>query len=296
MKQVTSIGEILFDVYPDGKNLGGAPFNFIYHIIKLTGKGNFISRVGSDGPGKEIIEFLKMQKISVENIQIDETHKTGVAKTILDEQKVPTFTIELSAAYDYIEQSKNIDHLIKNTDCMYFGTLAQRELKSRETIQSLLNRDIKYFCDLNIRQNFYSVDVLKSSLSAANVLKINIDELGLINDLLLKDTFEINKIAEKLISEFDINLLCVTKGSDGAVLFTEQKMNSYNIKIDEIIDTVGAGDAYAAILCIGYLKEWDIDRINKLASEFAGEIVKVEGALPKDESFYNKFKDKIKNE
>jgi len=297
MKRVTSIGEILFDVYPKGRTLGGAPFNFIYHIINLTGIGNFISRIGDDSYGNEIIEFLKKNKISVDYIQSDNLHKTGIAKTVLNDQKVPTFTIDLNTAYDYIEQTNDINLLINdNTDCLYFGTLAQRELQSRQTIQSLFNRNIKYFCDLNIRQNFYSDNVLEKSLRAANVLKVNIDELKVLNDFFIKDNFEINNSSGRLLSEFNIELLCVTMGEEGAILFTEDKRNKYKTKIDGIVDTVGAGDAYAALLCIGYLNEWNIEKINRIASRFAGEIIKIKGALPSENSFYNKFRTKIKNE
>ena len=291
MKKITSIGEILFDVYPGGKKLGGAPFNFIYHIIKLTGKSNFVSRVGNDLDGNEILEILKNKNVSTEFIQIDQKHRTGIAKTTLNEKKIPTFIIEKDRAYDFIELTDSLEKLIsEHTDCLYFGTLAQRNKQSRETIRHLSEKDVKCICDLNIRQDFYSPEIIETSLKAANVLKLNEDELELVNKLVLKTEYDSSKTARKLLEIFNIELLCVTKGSSGAVLYSGNKENFYKINNNKVVDTVGAGDAYASLLCIGYLKHWNIEKCNKLASEFANEIVKVEGALPDDDKVYDSFK------
>jgi fructokinase len=156
MPLITSIGEILFDVYNNYRKLGGAPFNFIYHIIKLTGEGNFISRIGEDTNGEDILNFLRKKSISPEYIQNDKEHPTGRATANLDENKIPHWVIEENCAYDFIEMKSSTEELIRKTDCLYFGTLAQRNSVSRNTIQSLFRRRIKYFCDLNIRQNFFT--------------------------------------------------------------------------------------------------------------------------------------------
>lgn len=297
MKYVTSIGEILFDIYPHGKKPGGAPFNFIYHIIKLTGKGNFVSRVGDDDLGDEIRDYLYRKQISTEFIQTDKEHKTGVSKTTLDKNKVPEFIIEENRAYDFIELTPDLEKLIsEKTDCLYFGTLARRSGKSRDTIQSLFGRKIKYFCDLNIRQEFYSEKIIEKSLSSANVLKLNEDELKLVNKLILNSEFDKAGTAKKILEVFEIDLLCVTRGSEGATIYKGRDENTFNINSRNVVDTVGAGDAYASLLCLGYLKQWKIEKINKLASEFAGEIVKVEGALPHDDNIYETFKKKINDE
>ncbi len=295
MKNITAIGEILFDVYPDKKKLGGAPFNFIYHIINLTGRGNFVSKVGKDELGNEILEFLKAHNISTKFIQIENDRKTGVAKPILNERKVPEWVIEKERAYDFIENDSNLSKLItEETDCLYFGTLAQRGKVSRNTIQSYLSNNIKHFCDLNIRQNFYSKDILYESLKAADVLKLNLDELKLLDKELFNNEINLNDLPIKVIDEFEIELLCLTKGEDGADLFRGSDKNSIKIPADKIIDTVGAGDAYASILCLGYLNNWELQKINELASKFANEIIKVNGALPEDDSVYSRFKEKLR--
>ena len=297
MKKITSFGEILFDVYPDGKKLGGAPFNFIYHIIKLTGKANFVSRVGNDQNGDEILQILKDREISSEFIQIDQNHKTGVAKTTLNEKKIPDFIIEENVAYDFIELTDPLKKLIsQSTDCFYFGTLAQRSEQSRNTVQKLAaDPNIKCICDLNIRQNYYTPETIEQSLSAADVLKLNEQELELVNKLIIKSEVNKTETVKKMMRIFNIELLCVTKGSSGAILYKDGQENYYKIKNDKVVDTVGAGDAYASMLCIGYLMNWSIEKINKLASEFANEIIKVKGALPEDDTVYQSFKKIIMN-
>ena len=291
MNRITSIGEILFDVYRDGKTPGGAPFNFLYHIKKLTGEGNFVSRVGNDKEGVEIINLLKENNLSTEYLQIDSEHPTGEATPTLDEKKIPSWNIKNNAAYDFIELTGELKELIAfKTDCLYFGTLAQRNAISGNTIHRLFYKDLIYFCDLNIRQNFYTKDLIMECISASDILKLNTDELRLLNELILNKNFDPYDTPRRLMNEYEIKLLCVTEGDQGASLFNKNEVNHFKTDIDNVVDTVGAGDAYAAILCIGYLQKWNIEKINHIASEFAGEIVKINGAIPEDSQIYYKFK------
>jgi fructokinase len=294
MTKLTSIGEILFDVYPQSKTLGGASFNFIYHVKKLTGEGNFVSRVGQDENGKQILKFISDNDISAEYIQIDPVHPTGESIALLDADKVPDWQIKTDTAYDYIENTDGVENLInEKTDCLYFGTLAQRNIKSRETIHHFFNRDLKYFCDLNIRQNFYTREVVKECISACNILKLNIEELRLVHSLLLDKKFDTHETPVRLLNEYSIERLCVTYGDQGAVIYEGGRNHRYRLKVNNVIDTVGAGDAYASVFCIGYLKGWDIEKTNELASNFAGEIVEINGAIPKDLALYEKYKELI---
>ena len=295
MSEITSIGEILFDIYPEDRTLGGAPFNFIYHIIKLTGTGSFVSAVGKDKLGNEILEFLDGKGIDKKYIQTDDAHPTGVANANLDENKVPQWEIKTGTAYDFISPSRQLEELIsENTSCLYFGTLARRSEISRNTIQSFFNKSgIKYFCDLNIRQNFYSKEIIEQSLQAADVLKLNLDELKLVNDLILNQPFDLIPLTGIISQKYNIELICITIGEKGSYLIKGDKVDNQKHPVDNVVDTVGAGDAFAALLCIGFLNDWEISKINMLASEFASEIVKISGALPKSDSFYDKFKEKI---
>jgi len=290
MPEITSIGEILFDIYENGKKLGGAPFNFIYHIVKLTGKGNIISRIGNDNDGREILDLFHSKGISSDCVQIDNIHPTGRAKANLDENKIPQWVIEQNCAYDFIEKKDNINEAISDTVCLCFGTLAQRHKVSRETIQSLFGRPIKYFCDLNIRQKFFSKDIINLSLKSADILKINEPELELLNNLFIKESYNLITTALKLKNMFNIEVICVTCGGNGSYLFKEDEIDYTKAVVKNPVDTVGAGDAFAAILCTGYLMRRDIKEINKTAAEFAGEIVKITGALPESDKIYEEFK------
>jgi len=297
MPAVTAVGEILFDVYPTSKALGGAPINFLFHIFKLTGQGTIVSRVGYDVLGEKVRRFLTGNGIPISFIQDDHKHPTGITNVTLDKQKIPTFNIDTDRAYDFIENTSELQMLIDNkTDCLYFGSLAQRGDVSRSTIQSLFDKNIKYFCDLNIRQNFYSKEIITLSIKSADVLKVNIDELELLNNLLIGNEFDMMQASFDLMSKYNIDLMAITKGAAGSTLIRDKKADHYKLEAKEVVDTLGAGDAFASILCTGYLQGWELGLINKAANEFAGEICKIKGALPEDESLYKNFKKKISDE
>ena len=294
MPAVTTIGEILFDVYPKSKALGGAPLNFLFHIFKLTGQGTIVSRVGHDVLGEKMRSFLSGNGISTKFIQDDHKHPTGITNVALNELKVPTFNIDTDRAYDYIEKTSELKTLVDNkTDCLYFGSLAQRSEVSRDTIQSLFGKNIIYFCDINIRQDFYSEEILTRSINAADVLKVNVDELELLNNILIKNEFDIVQTSFELMSRYNIDMMAITKGAGGSILIRDQKADYCKTETTAVVDTLGAGDAFASILCIGYLKGWELSVINKTANEFAGKICKIKGALPEEDSIYKNFKMKI---
>jgi len=297
MEKITAIGEILFDVYPETINLGGAPLNFLYHIHKLTGKGSIISRVGFDVLGNKAIKFLKNNEIETNYIQVDHLHPTGVTTVTLDKNKVPSFIIDEERAYDYLELTDEVNQLInEETDCLYFGSLAQRNEVSKSTIHNLLGRRIKYFCDLNIRQDFYNEDTIKKSLKAANILKLNLEELKLINDLLLGEKFNTDTSAKGIMNKFNIELIAVTKGAEGSTLFINNDKDDCRISSSAAIDTLGAGDAFAAITCLGYIRNWNLAKINSLANEFANQICQIKGALPQEDDIYEMLKEKFNEE
>ena len=291
---ITSIGEILFDIYPDHKKLGGAPLNFIYHIKKLTDNGNIISRVGKDVLGNKATNELKQANISLDYIQQDNQHSTGKANVTINEEGEPEFNIDSDSAFDYIELIDETENLISSeTDCLYFGTLAQRSEVSRNTIQSLFNRGVKYFADLNLRENFYDEDILTSTLQAADFLKANYQEMHILNDFLLQSDYNTEKVAYELMEKFGINMIAVTGGKDGSSIFENGKRFDHSSVDVKVIDTTGAGDAFSEILCIGYLQGQENTFINKLANEFANEICKFEGALPKNDRIYEEFREQL---
>jgi fructokinase len=210
--------------------------------------------------------------------------------------KTPQFKISPECSYDFIELNDKTEKLIAaETDLLYFGTLSQRSETTRDTIQSLFNKNIKYFCDLNLRHNFFSKTMIEEALRVSSVIKINNNELEK-----LRTYFNLpaglQSAAKELINEFDIDILCVTLGEEGAFISDGISSNINKYVPLRVVDTVGAGDAFAAVLCIGYLKKWNIERINKLANEFASDICGVDGAVPENDDIYHKYIREFEND
>jgi fructokinase len=286
--RVTSIGEILYDVYPDQKRLGGAPFNFIYHVWKIIGQAQFVSSVGNDENGKELLFHLSNIGFDVSKIVIDNNYPTGAVNVTIDENKVPRFKISSECSFDFLAISQEMkDDIEKNTDILYFGTFSQRGIIAKETIDSLLNFDIKYFCDLNLRHNFFTKEMIEKALSTIHLLKMNEDELNqLINILNLNG----NDPVSELIDKYSIDLIAVTKGEKGAILTTKNATDYYIPPQLEVIDTLGAGDAFAAVLCLGYYYKLPIEKINIHANNFASQICTINGAIPTDDLLYSNLR------
>ena len=240
------------------------------------------------------MNFLTSKGLLTDDIQTDEEHETGTAVISLNQKGEPTFNIEENRAYDFININEDTGvGILKEVACLYYGTLAQRNDVSRNSLQTFFNKPIKYFCDINIRQKFYTEEILSSSLTAADVVKLNLDELRLLDELFIGGQFDVYSGSKKLMEKFGIELLAVTKGTEGSSLFRGNERVIYKPEQSSVVDTVGAGDAFASILCIGYLKNWDLKRINKLANEFAAEICLINGALPKDDKIYERYKNEI---
>lgn len=287
--RITAIGEILYDIYPDQKRLGGAPFNFIYHIWKLLGKANFISSVGDDENGKEILKRLSEIDFPTSHIAIDPTRPTGTVNVTLDKNKTPRFEMNGYNCFDYFVLDEKSSMLIeKETDILYFGTFGQRNETARSTIQSTFGKKLKYFCDLNLRHEFFTKEMITESLRTSNVVKINSSELEQIKNY-FNLTLENNTAVLEIIDRFGIDLISVTMGNEGAIISDGKQINYYKSKPVEVIDTLGAGDAYSAILCLGYLYKMDLGELNKVANEFALDVCMTSGALP-DNSVYEKYK------
>jgi fructokinase len=296
-KKITSIGEILLDIYGNHKTIGGAPFNFIYHINKLVGNTNFISAIGNDNEGQKILNFLLDENISTEFISIEQTKPTGKVIVELNEDKVPEYNIKTDVAYDFIELSESKrKKILSESKLIYFGSLCQRYEVSRKSIQSIFSQNSILFCDINIRQNYYSKEIIENSLNACSILKLNEEELKLITELCLDKSESYQNNVKEIIKKYNIPFVSITKGANGAEIFTGKDYVSCKAKNVDVIDTVGAGDAYSAILALGILRNLDIDKTNYLAVSFASEVCNQKGALLKDSNIYNNYYKEILNE
>lgn len=288
--KITAIGEILYDVYPDQKRLGGAPFNFIYHVWKFLDSANFISSVGNDENGEEMMRYLNSIRFKTDNINIDKNHPTGTVYVTLDEDKSPRFIISSECSFDYLTLNESSKKIIENeTDLLCFGTFTTRSEMSKRTIESVLKTEgIKYFCDLNLRHNFYTKEFIDKTLRACSVIKINREEFEIIKELFGLDSGD-DSAAEKLMNGFRIDLIGLTLGAGGSILYNKNEKKFHPACSVTVEDTLGAGDAFSALMAVGFMCGWNIEKINEYASEFAGEICKIPGALPEDDSVYKKY-------
>lgn len=292
------IGEILFDVFEKEKRLGGAPFNFAYHLLNLGFPVRFISRIGNDNLGEEILTLLKQYHFNIDDIQIDDHHNTGTVVVQLSSSGSPAFYIKPDVAYDYIDYlpDKHLS-LIDTADVIYFGTLVQRSGQGFKNIQKFMGlrrSDALCFYDINLRQNCYSDNVILASLNHADLLKLNKEEFEE-----CKKIFRFSKDDEFilfLMDKFALNAIAITKGDKGSELYTKTgRFHSETNRVSSIVDTVGAGDAYSAMLAVGIIKGWKPDRTLSMASMFASRICEIRGAIPESRKFYDPVKEMMKN-
>lgn len=279
---VIGIGELLWDVLPNGKALGGAPANFAYHINNTGCTGSIISSLGDDDNGRELIDSLLSKKLEVDLIQIDSNLPTGTVSVSLDKKGKPSYLIHKNVAWDNIKFTKAIEKSLISSDAICFGSLAQRNSVSASTIRECLSRvspNCLMVFDINIRQQFYSPEIIEESLLMADVLKINEDEISLIADMfdLGKDE---NRILNVLSKKFKLRLIALTKGADSSVLFSGEEISTIRTPEVNVVDTVGAGDSFTAVLVSGLLKGDSLRSIHKKAVDVSAWVCTRPGATP----------------
>ncbi|MDY0221337.1 MAG: PfkB family carbohydrate kinase [Desulfobacterium sp.] len=297
------LGEILFDLFPDQKKIGGAPFNFAYHLKKMGVPVRFISRVGDDQLGLEIKDFLLHHGFDPRDIQTDPTHPTGTVRVFM-EDGAHGFTIAADSAWDHLEFDDHLSSLVHGSpDMIYFGTLTQRTGHGQEIVRRIISeksRETSIFCDINLRSDLYNRTTIEQSLHACNILKLSNGEAVEILALLSKQGIiqatadSPDEIIDEFIRIYGIELIILTMGERGSIwAFSGKKYRARAFPLEKIVDTVGAGDAYAAMAAFGRLKKLSVQSTMALAGEFAARICKVKGALPWDDAVYGEFYEKF---
>lgn len=279
---IVGIGEILWDEFPDGKMLGGAPANFAFHAGQLGAKSIVISRVGNDTSGNEIKSILKQKNI-LSIFQTDPAHPTGRVSVKTDKNGSPEYIIHENCAWDFISNLSEADHLKNRIDAICYGSLSQRNNVSAFSIQkyitSIHKKCLKIF-DINLRQKYYTPQNISKLLDMANILKLNQEELDIISKMFLSSNEE-SMCLKELKSMFSLDFIILTKGEDGSLIFKNDdeksvyKNNPVNVK-----DSVGAGDSYTAAAAIGFLNGYSLDKTNKIASSIAAYVCTQKGATP----------------
>jgi fructokinase len=285
--QLTIFGEVLFDCFPNGERiLGGAPFNVAWHSQALGNRPQFISRVGDDDPGEEILSAMHDWRMETAGIQFDTEHQTGrVAVEVCDGE--PRFEILADCAYDFIDTEK-----INPADSgiLYHGSLGLRNSISRTAFGKLSqNPALSIFLDVNLRPPWWQKNEVFQWLKKARWVKLNQDELSLLGF----DSGDTRRNMAEFQAEFQIEQLILTRGAEGALVRTSdaEYHRILPARAQLVIDTVGAGDAFSAIYIHGLLADWSIGDTLEVAQEFASKIIGLRGATTTDSAFYRDFID-----
>lgn len=281
-KFVVGIGEVLWDVLPEGKKLGGAPANFAYHVSQFGLNSRVVSAIGNDKLGTEIERDFSEK--GLEGIIEKVAYPTGTVQVSLDDNGVPNYTIKENVAWDNIPFTPALKELAQHTCAVSYGSLAQRNIVSRETIHAFLDAMPKEgaykIFDINLRQNFYTKDIICESLERCNVLKINDEELVAVSRLFGYPGIDLQDKCWILLAKYDLKMLILTCGVNGSYVFTPGHVSFVETPKVAVADTVGAGDSFAAAFVFAILRGLSVSEAHKLAVNVSAYVCTQNGAMP----------------
>ena len=281
-KFVVGIGEVLWDVLPEGKKLGGAPANFAYHVSQFGLSSRVVSAIGNDKLGAEIERDFSEK--GLEGIIEKVAYPTGTVQVSLDDNGVPNYTIKENVAWDNIPFTPALKELAQHTCAVSYGSLAQRNIVSRETIHAFLDAMPKEgaykIFDINLRQNFYTKDIICESLERCNVLKINDEELVAVSRLFGYPGIDLQDKCWILLAKYDLKMLILTCGVNGSYVFTPGHVSFVETPKVAVADTVGAGDSFTAAFVSAVLRGLSVSEAHKLAVNVSAYVCTQNGAMP----------------
>lgn len=283
---ILSLGEVLWDLFPEGARFGGAPANFACHAAVLGAKVSMVSAVGDDPRGREAIKILQAYGIGTSLIQSIPDAQTGTVGVSVDANGKPTFTIHGGCAWDRIAWTPEIAERIGEADAVYFGTLGQRSDESRASIRRALDMamaaEIPRVLDVNLRKPFFDAALIRESVECASVLKLSDDELEQVADACkIRSANGCEATLRALLGSYHLDLVVMTQGADGAILVAPGKtVDQAGIPAD-VIDTVGAGDSFTASFVVGMLRGEPLEKIARDACESAAAVCACTGAVPR---------------
>ena len=280
---IVGMGEVLWDMLPEGKKIGGAPANFAYHVSQYGFDGCVVSAVGDDKLGYEILESFNNRRLNYLIQRVP--YPTGTVQIELDEAGIPCYEIKENVAWDNIPFTVDLEKLAKKTRAVCFGSLAQRNTVSRETINRFLDvmsdaaGQYRVF-DVNLRQGFYDKEILCNSMKRCNILKINDEELIAVSRMFEYPGINLEDKCRALLSEYGLEILILTCGVNGSYVFTRENVSFVNTPKIEVADTVGAGDSFTATFISAILKGKSIREAHELAVEVSAYVCTQNGAMP----------------
>lgn len=277
-----AFGEVLWDIYPQSKHLGGAPLNFSGHFKKCGGESFIVTAVGTDALGKEALDKMLKLGIQTEYVTFCENKETGKCIVTLDENKKPAYNLLNNVAYDDIKMPAFYENTF---DVLYFGTLSLRNQNNARVLKKILseNKFQHTFVDINIRSPYYSESVVRFAMENATIIKISDEELPIVMNVLGKSLLTDTQCAKALSEAFNnLKIIIITKGAEGAFVYDSaiEKIYESKAKKVKVVSTVGAGDSFSASFLAKYLQTNDIECALSLATEISGFVVGCIDAIP----------------
>ncbi|KAA5821939.1 carbohydrate kinase [Algibacter amylolyticus] len=280
MANITCFGEVLWDVFPTHKKIGGAPLNVAARLQDFNNTVSMVSRVGKDKKGRKILKFLKGKGVNTDGVQIDEIFKTGKVKVTLDVEGSASYDIMFPRAWDKIELTDQVISIVENADAFVFGSLVARDVISRETLYVLLKLAKYKIFDVNLRAPHYTMDVLWYLINQADFVKFNDDEILEIGSNLGSKAQSLEEIIAFIAQETNAKTICVTKGGNGAILYYQDAFyynSGYKVNV---VDTVGAGDSFLASIITQLLNKTEPQEALDFACAVGAIVASREGANP----------------
>lgn len=282
-KIVVGMGEALWDVLPEGKKIGGAPANFAYHVSQFGLPSCVVSAIGDDALGKEIIENFTSK--GLDQLIAEVPYPTGTVQVEIDQTGIPLYDIKENVAWDNIPYTEHLDALAKRTKAVCFGSLAQRNVVSRETINHFLDTmpkddDSLIVFDVNLRQGFYNKEILCKSMQNCNILKINDEELITVSRMFGYPGIDLQDKCWILLGKYNLKILILTCGINGSYVFTPGNVSFQPTPKVEVADTVGAGDSFTAAFIASILKGKSVTEAHTIAVKTSAFVCTQKGAMP----------------
>ncbi len=281
---VVGMGEALWDVLPEGKKIGGAPANFAYHVSQFGLPSCVVSAVGADALGKEIVENFTSKGLN--HLIAEVPYPTGTVQVEIDQAGIPQYEIKENVAWDNIPYTPQLEALAKRAKAVCFGSLAQRNIVSRTTINQFLDAmpesdDRLVVFDVNLRQGFYTKEILCESMERCNILKINDEELVMVSRMFGYPGIDLQDKCWILLGKYNLKMLILTCGINGSYVFTPGNVSFQPTPTVEVADTVGAGDSFTAAFISGILKGKSVAEAHSLAVRTSAFVCTQQGAMPK---------------
>lgn len=280
---VVGMGEALWDILPEGKKIGGAPANFAYHVSQFGFPSCVVSAIGDDALGKEIIENFTSK--GLDQLIAEVPYPTGTVQVEIDQTGIPLYDIKENVAWDNIPYTEHLDALAKRTKAVCFGSLAQRNVVSRETINHFLDTmpkddDSLIVFDVNLRQGFYNKEILCKSMQNCNILKINDEELIIVSRMFGYPGIDLQDKCWILLGKYNLKMLILTCGINGSYVFTPGNVSFQPTPKVEVADTVGAGDSFTAAFIASILKGKSVTEAHTIAVKTSAFVCTQKGAMP----------------